>query len=256
MGKICFFDIDGTLLDSKKRIPQSTKDALYSLKKNGVYVAIATGRAPFMIKSLLEELAIDSYVSFNGQYVVFEGEVIYRNPLSREQLAKLESDSRQHSHSMVFMNDIAMKSNVRHDPFIEESLGTLHFPHPEQDQTYYKEQDIYQGLLFCEEHDTALYEGKYPDIHFIRWHPYSMDVVPLGGSKAKGIEQVIKRKGFKMEDVYAFGDALNDMEMIQAAGCGVVMGNGVQSLKQHADFITKSVDDDGIYYALKNFKLI
>ncbi len=256
MGKICFFDIDGTLLDSDKKIPQSTKEALHLLKQNGVYVAIATGRAPFMIKSLLAELEIDSYVSFNGQYVVFEGEVIYQNPLSRSQLAMLEADSEQHGHSMVFMNEMAMKANVKHDRYIEESFGTLHFPHPEQEQSYYKEHDIYQGLLFCEEHDTALYEGKYPDIQFIRWHPYSMDVVPLGGSKAKGIEQVIERKGFKMEEVYAFGDALNDMEMIQAAGCGVVMGNGVQSLKQHADFITKSVDEDGIYYALKHLKLI
>ncbi|KMY45141.1 hypothetical protein AC622_13640 [Bacillus sp. FJAT-27916] len=256
MGKICFFDIDGTLLDSEKKIPQSTKEALRLLKKNGTYIAIATGRAPFMIKGLLKELEIDSYVSFNGQYVVFEGEVIYRNPLSREQLTRLEMDSGQHGHSMVFMNDVTMKANVKHDPYIEESLGTLHFPHPELDPVYYKEQDIYQGLLFCEEHETALYEGKYPDIQFIRWHPYSMDVVPLGGSKAKGIEQVIKRKGFTMDDVYAFGDALNDMEMIQAAGCGVVMGNGVQQVKEHADFVTKSVDDDGIYYALKQLKLI
>ena len=256
MRKICFFDIDGTLLDSNKKIPQSTKEALHLLRENGIYTAIATGRAPFMITNLLEELEIDSYVTFNGQYVVFEGEVIYRNPLSKEQLTQLQANGRQHGHSMVFMNDRAMKANVKHDRFIEESFATLHFPHPEQDDSYYKEHDIYQGLFFCEEHDTALYEGKYPDIQFIRWHPYSMDVVPLGGSKAKGIEQVIKRKGFKMEEVYAFGDALNDMEMIQAAGCGVVMGNGLPQLKQHADFITKSVDEDGIYYALKHLKLI
>ena len=77
-------------MDSDKKIPQSTKEALHLLKENGIYTAIATGRAPFMIKDLLEELEIDSYVSFNGQYVVFEGEVIYRNPLSKEQLTQLQ----------------------------------------------------------------------------------------------------------------------------------------------------------------------
>lgn len=256
MGKIVFFDIDGTLLDSEKKLPDSTKEAIHLLKKNGTYVAIATGRAPFMFSHLLDELEIDSFVSFNGQYVVFEQEMIYKNPLSSSQLEQLTGDSQSNGHSMVYLNEKTMKANAVHDPFIEESMGTLHFPHPEVKVDFYKNHEIYQALLFCEEHHIALYEGNYPELQFIRWHPYSMDVVPNGGSKAKGIEHVIKRKGFSMDEVYAFGDGLNDLEMIKAAGTGVVMGNGAAILKKEADFITKDVDSDGIYYGLKELKLI
>ena len=256
MGKIVFFDIDGTLLDTEKKLPDSTKEAIHLLKKRGTYVAIATGRAPFMFSHLLHELEIDSYVSFNGQYVVFEQEMIFKNPLSKSQLTQLTHDSQANGHSMVYMNEKTMKANSEHDSFIKESLGSLHFPYPEKQADFYTDHEIYQALLFCEEHHTALYEGNYTDLQFIRWHPYSMDVVPNGGSKAKGIEHIIKRKGFSMEEVYAFGDGLNDIEMIKAAGTGVVMGNGATILKNEADFITKSVDSDGIYYALKELNLI
>lgn len=256
MGKIVFFDIDGTLLNSEKKLPESTKEAIHLLRKNGTYVAIATGRAPFMFSHLIHELEIDSFVSFNGQYVVFEHEMIYKNPLSQSQLEKLTSEAKVNGHSMIYMNEKTMKANITHDPFIEKSMGSLHFPHPEEKGDFYKNHEIYQALLFCEEHHTPLYEGNYSDLQFIRWHPYAMDVVPNGGSKAKGIEYVIERKGFAMDEVYAFGDGLNDLEMIKAAGTGVVMGNGVPLLKKEADFITKSVDSDGIYYGLKELKLI
>src|SRR5690625_6342097 len=70
--KIVFFDIDGTLVDDDKNIPVSAKQAIDELKRNDVYVAIATGRAPFMFEHIRQELEIESYVSFNGQYVVLD----------------------------------------------------------------------------------------------------------------------------------------------------------------------------------------
>jgi len=79
--KIIFFDIDGTLLDHDKKLPASTKKAVQLLKEQGHEVAIATGRAPFMFKDLREELDIQTYISFNGQYIVLNGEVLYKNPV-------------------------------------------------------------------------------------------------------------------------------------------------------------------------------
>src|SRR5213595_3088611 len=98
MKKIVFFDIDGTLLDHDKNLPMSTRQAVMELKNNGVFVAIATGRAPFMFESLRKELEIDSYVSFNGQYVVFENEPIYENPLDSSELEMFLKDTRKNSH--------------------------------------------------------------------------------------------------------------------------------------------------------------
>ena len=78
---VIFFDIDGTLLDHDKKLPPSTKQAVFKLKELGHIVAIATGRAPFMYEDLREELGIDTFVSYNGQYVVLNGEVLHTNPL-------------------------------------------------------------------------------------------------------------------------------------------------------------------------------
>ncbi|MBI0578326.1 Cof-type HAD-IIB family hydrolase [Neobacillus cucumis] len=256
MKKIVFFDIDGTLLDHEKKLPTSTKKAIQLLKDSGVYVAIATGRAPFMFESIRKELGIDSYVSYNGQFVVFEGEVIYENPLNQTELEKLLIETEQNGHPLIVMNEQTMKATVKQHPFIDISLGTLNFPHPEQDAAFYKNRKIYQSLLFCEDKEELVYFNHYPKFNFIRWHDYSVDVLPKGGSKAEGIKKMIERLGFELKDVYAFGDGLNDLEMLKAVGTSVAMGNGVPEAKEHADYITTDVAENGIWNGLKELQLI
>ncbi len=256
MRKIVFFDIDGTLLDEKKQLPDKTRESIKKLRESGVYVAIATGRAPFMFENLRKELGINSYVSLNGQYVVFENEIVYFNPLDREELKKLLSESRERNHPLVYIDDKTMKGTVSDNRFIAESLATVQVPHPEKDETYFLRNDILQALLFCNEKSEAPYYDIFNKFHFVRWHPYSVDVLPKGGSKAEGIRQMINRLGFKMEDVYAFGDGLNDMEMLREAGTGVAMGNAHESVKKVADFVTKKVSENGVWHGLKEIGLI
>lgn len=256
MKKIVFFDIDGTLLDHEKQLPSSTKKAITLLKENGVFVAIATGRAPFMFTSLKKELDIDSYVSFNGQFVVFENEVIYKNPLNHSELEKFLQDTNNNEHPLVFMNELTMKSTIEYHPYIESSMGSLLFPHPDEDKSFYAHNEIYQSLLFCKVDDERLYFENFPEFDFIRWHPYSVDVLPKGGSKAEGIKQMIDRLGFDLKDVYAFGDGLNDLEMLKAVGTGVAMGNAVPEAKANANLVTSDVSKDGIWNGLKQLQLI
>ncbi|WP_042349092.1 Cof-type HAD-IIB family hydrolase [Bacillus massiliigorillae] len=256
MKKIVFFDIDGTLLDFDKNLPESTKKAIKQLQDNGVYVAIATGRSPFMFEKLREELDISSYVSFNGQYVVFENELIYSNPINKEALHRLSEQAKEREVPLVYMDEQTMKGTVEYSKNVEISFATFTLPHPEFDEHYFKENDIYQTLLYCSEEDEKYYLENNQDVRFIRWHPVCMDVVPGGGSKAVGIQHFIERAGFEMKNVYAFGDGLNDIEMIQTVGTGIVMGNAEEELKPHADLLTTSVDDDGIYNALVKLGLI
>ncbi|MCL6571265.1 MAG: Cof-type HAD-IIB family hydrolase [Bacillus sp. (in: Bacteria)] len=256
MKKIVFFDIDGTLLDHEKSLPTSTKKAIKLLKENGVFVAIATGRAPFMFESLCEELEIDSFVSFNGQYVVFENEVIYESCLNEAELQRLFQDAKKNAHPLIFMNEKTMKASVRHNASIERGMGSLNFPHPEKDTAFYVNRKIYQTLLFCDNQEEEFYFTGYPQFHFIRWHPNAVDILPKGGSKAEGIKKMIHRLGFDIKDVYAFGDGLNDLEMLREVGTGVAMGNGVPEAKELADFITSDVSEDGIWNGLKELRLI
>ncbi len=257
MKDIVFFDIDGTLLDHDKKIPESTKYAVSMLKKSGVDVAIATGRAPFMFEDIREELGIDSFISFNGQYVVYKGEIIYANPLNQDVLMRIDKYAAANSHPLVFLDHEGMKANVKHHSHIAESIGsTLKMEHPQFDPDYYKHRDIYQALLFSTREEQHLYEGRFDGIKFIRWHEKSQDILPAGGSKAKGIEVFIERIGIPQNRVYAFGDALNDLEMLRYAGCGVAMGNAMAEVKEAASHVTRDVAEDGILHGLKMIGLL
>jgi Cof subfamily protein (haloacid dehalogenase superfamily) len=254
--KIVFFDIDGTLLDENKELPDSTVQAVQALKDTGVHVAIATGRAPFMFADLRKRLGIDSYVSFNGQYVVFEGEVIYQKPLNRERLHTLKEHAHENGHPLIFMDAETMRASMDNHPYIHVSMGSLKFTHPELDPFYYENRDIYQALLFCKPEEEHLYIHEYSEFRFVRWHAVSTDILPFGGSKAEGIKRMIERLGIKKEDVYAFGDGLNDIEMLRFVGTGVAMGNAKEEVKEVADFVTKDVAEEGILYGLKQLQLI
>ncbi|MGG4490721.1 Cof-type HAD-IIB family hydrolase [Metabacillus idriensis] len=254
-GKVIFFDIDGTLLNHDKEIPDSTRTAIEDLKKAGHHVAIATGRAPFMFEDLRQELGIDSFVSFNGQFVVFEGKVIFKNPLNTERLEELYEFALTSNHPLVFMSDDTMMSTESDHPYIHESMGSLKFMHPEQDADFYRNREIYQTLLFCKEGEEEVYK-KYEDFHIIRWHELATDILPFGGSKAEGIKKLMERLDIEKKDVYAFGDGLNDLEMIKYVGTGVAMGNAVPELKELADEVTTDVNQDGILNGLKKVGLL
>ena len=251
--KLIFFDIDGTLMDHNKMVPESTKRAIEQLQEKGHIVAIATGRAPFMYKELREELKIDTYVSFNGQYVVVNGEPIYKNSLDKKGIELLTHLGITNQHPLVYMDHENMKANAAEHLYIQESVDSLKLKDNilSYDPLFYEKNALYQSLLFCTQDQEEEYIKHFKEFDFIRWHEYSVDVLPAGGSKAKGIQQVMDALGFKLEDVYAFGDGLNDLEMIQFVGHGVAMGNAHESLKKVAKYITKNVDEDGILEGLK-----
>ncbi|MCM3149585.1 Cof-type HAD-IIB family hydrolase [Bacillus sp. FSL W8-1143] len=254
--KVIFFDIDGTLYDHDKKIPESTKRSVRLLKEKGHHLFIASGRSPFLIKPILEELGLDSFIAYNGQYVMYEGEVIYGNPLKLELMEQIYETADHHDHPLVFMGEKAMKASVPNHPFIHEGIGTLKTEHPEHDLSYFKENEIFQMLLFCKAEEEVQYEAFREEIDLVRWHELSTDVLPKGGSKAEGIKRVIERLPYEQKDTVAFGDGLNDREMISFAGTGVAMGNAVNELKDLADFVTKPVDEDGIFHAVTHLGLI
>ncbi|WP_047152680.1 Cof-type HAD-IIB family hydrolase [Aneurinibacillus tyrosinisolvens] len=257
MQQIIFFDIDGTLFDHDKRLPRSTKQAIQSLKEKGHEVAIATGRAPFMFADLREELDIQTFVSYNGQYVVLKGEVIYTNPLNKKALQSLTDAAVLNNHPIVYMDHEDMKANVPHHHYIVESIDTLKIEKfPTHNPNYFKEREIYQSLLFCQEKQEEFYEKEFKPFDFIRWHPVSVDVIPAGGSKAKGIEKITEKLGVGKESIFAFGDGLNDVDMLKTIDNSIAMGNGHVLAKKAAKYITKSVDEDGILHGLRMVGLL
>ncbi|AWX55559.1 MULTISPECIES: Cof-type HAD-IIB family hydrolase [Brevibacillus] len=253
--QIVFFDIDGTLLNTDHIIPQTTVDAVQTLKQNGVHVAIATGRAPYHLMPIAEQLGIETFVGFNGSYVKSEGKIIHHTPIATDTLATLEQMAEGHSHPMVFLSAEHCYANAMDHPHIIESFDWLRLESPAYRHRYWEETPIYQAFLYCGA-DESRYTGEFHDVSYIRWHEHCMDILPPNGSKAKGIEAVLKHFGLTPADAVAFGDGLNDKEMLSYVGMGVAMGNAHEELKPFANMITRHVNDSGIQHGLAKLGLI
>ncbi|GGG55302.1 Cof-type HAD-IIB family hydrolase [Paenibacillus radicis (ex Gao et al. 2016)] len=254
--KIAFFDIDGTLVNEVKEIPQDTVDAIRELQATGVEAVIATGRAPYFFAPIAEKLGIDSFVSLNGAYVVYKGKPIFHNPIPRENLEALVGHADKNGHSLVFEGSSAFYSNTEDHPHMLDSVRSLRVDLPGYDPDFWKKEDVYQAFLHCAAEEEHLYEGAVPNLRLIRWHKSAMDVLTSDGSKALGIEALLKLVGIAPEEAVAFGDGLNDKEMLQAVGLGIAMGNSHEELKPYADYITSHVDEGGIRKGLQYAGLI
>jgi Cof subfamily protein (haloacid dehalogenase superfamily) len=254
--QIVFFDIDGTLVDEQKQIPQDTVDAIRELQSRGIETVIATGRAPYFFTPLAEKLGIDSYISLNGAYVVYKGKPIFSREIPRESVERFVGVAAKHRHSLVFEGHDAFYTNNEADPFMIESVTSLRVDLPGHDPDFWKKQSIYQLFLHCETAEEPLYDQAVPGLKLIRWHEKAMDVIPDDRSKAQGIEAFLAHLGISPEAAVAFGDGLNDKEMLSLVGLGIAMGNSHEELKPYADYVTTHVDEGGIRNGLKYAGLI
>lgn len=254
--KLLFFDVDGTLYNSQKQLSRTTKDAIAAAKQNGHIVAIATGRGPFMIEDIRRELGIDTFVTYNGQYVVHDGDVVFTDELTKAQLTNIIDFAKARQEPVVFMTEREMIASVPEHEAIGASLATLKYPYPRVEADYFKENPVYQLLLYTTSEHERLYAETFADVQLVRWHPASCDVLPKAGSKARGIQKLAETLGFSMDDTMAFGDGLNDVQMLAAAGIGVCMGNGHEQAKTAADYVVGHVDEDGLHEAMRMLKLI
>lgn len=274
MTKIVFFDIDGTLVNKRNNIPDSTKRAVKKLKENGVIPVIATGRAPLLIEEIRQELNIDSYIAMNGQLVMHKGQVLFHNPIQQETVNRLTDKAVEEKNGIIlcgakdiFSNSIVSLAKRSSVWAILKGVGKIipgHLqlslfkklirkpPNPEQ----YKGKPIYQVILETSMDQEPAYKEAFPELHFARSNRYTVDIISAGISKATGIEVFLEKLGIEAAETYGFGDSPNDLEMLDYVQVGVAMGNGWDSVKDVADYVTDSVDDDGIEKALKHFSLI
>ncbi|RXH53509.1 Cof-type HAD-IIB family hydrolase [Kurthia gibsonii] len=256
--KLLFFDIDGTLYNTSKKIPEATKKAIEEARANGHEVAIATGRSPFFLKEVSEELDIDSYVSFNGQFVVYQGKTISKRPIPADVLERLATEAEKDGYPVVYLDEQRMTSTTEYDDRVKASMDSLFYPMPEYDVNHRKEADIYQALLYVPEEEKSRYLEAFPELAFIRWHKYSDDVINHDVSKAYGIEQFIQHTDFTLADTMVFGDGLNDIEMLELVakeGTSVAMGNSSERVKEAASIVTEHVDEDGLSKAMRRLGL-
>lgn len=275
MQKIVFFDIDGTLVTPHNQLPESTKAAIRQLKDNGHIPVISTGRPPKMLEAIADELEINSFISLNGQYIVVEGKPIFANVLPTDEIESLIEASYELGDRTflltkdkvignTFMNE--MINDAEFLTFVYENLNELPMEVMSEifkrmsikplKREWYEKEEILSAFINTDEKNDPIYQERFPDLHFTRATPYLGEVLMKGSHKAAGMEKVVQHFGKSMTDSIAFGDSLNDLEMIAAAGVGVVMGNGRTELKAIADFVTTHVEQDGIHNGLTHLELI
>lgn len=257
--KVVILDIDGTIVPHGKTVSHATKDAIQQLRDKNIKVVIATGRAPYFSKSIIQETGVDSMVFFNGAYVYHEGAAIYQNAIEKDVLKKVQVLSDDYEHPLTFLGGTSFKATNLTHPYVVEAY--LHDPWkpdlaPPQ---FWMDQDIYQLFLHCDLEEELSYQTKIPELDFRRWSSTgarTCDVNLSNSHKAVGLTKLLEKLGIAPDEAVAFGDGLNDMEMLSLVGMGVAMGSAQNEVKHAANMVTLSAEEDGVRYGLERLGLV
>lgn len=255
--KIIFFDIDDTLrVKDTAYMPETINHVFKSLKEKGIMTGIATGRALYGVVQEIRDLNPDYFVTINGTYVIDKkGTEIVNNPLSHDVVTRYVNWAKSAGIEYGFAGKDKAVVSSRCDLIDQAMLpvyGTC-----EVDPDFYLTNDVYHMWTFSENNGLLqLPEDLAKEVRLVPWHEHSSDVVKNGISKASGVAHVLESQQLTPDNAMMFGDGPNDMEIFDYVGLKVAMGNAVPELKEKADFITKTVEEDGILYALEEFGLV
>ncbi|MDR0745988.1 MAG: Cof-type HAD-IIB family hydrolase [Mediterranea sp.] len=257
MIKALFFDIDGTLVSFRTHsIPQSTIKAIHKATEKDIRVFISTGR-PKVIMNNLGELKFDGYITMNGSYC-FTGtdEIIYKNSIPAEDVETVVNLVKKKSLSCIFVQE--KKMGICNPGWLsDEFSSTLNVPTlPEMKIDDVPGLEIFQISPFITPAQEKEWMTLLPHCESGRWNPSFTDIVAKGNGKDRGIDEIIKHFDIALEETMAFGDGGNDISMLKHAAIGVAMGNAKNNVKQAANYVTDTVDNDGILKALEHFDII
>lgn len=257
--KIVVTDIDGTLFSHQTKImPESAIRAIRALQKRGIKVFLASSRNRYLIHKLgiLDHIQPDGFITMNGANAIIDGRIIHRYPLPESEVDALIKFSKRLKFGLTLVEENGGHINYVDERVIQahEKYGTR-FPQPRTFPDHY-DRKIYQAIAFCDALDESLFLPHLKLCKSARWDEFAVDIMPRDSDKSKGILAVLEHFGWKPENVVAIGDAPNDMEMLEFAGVSIAMGNAKQEVKDVADYVTQTVDQDGWEKAMRHFELI
>jgi len=258
---LVFFDVDGTLLDEQRRIPESAQTAIRQLRRNGHLAFLNTGRSFAAIHPEIQDVGFDGIIAANGTWIQYQGQLLYNKTMDPKVLStilpvmeKSEIDVWMEGPEHVYFESLTSPSEnvvgyielfsvlpgVSRDwhegPIVTNKLSYRLRPQSRPEP----------GLSLLRQHYTIVH--KDPD-------PFG-EVIPKGHSKATGIVFMLERLGCRQDQTYAFGDSLNDVDMLTFAGVGIAMGGSRGTVLRASNHVTDSPAEDGIAKALRHFGLI
>ena len=253
MIKAAFFDIDGTLLSFKPhRVSEGTIRAFNRLHACGVRTFLSTGRPMVLVPKM--PVSFEAYITMNGA-LVFTPEPSHKVLLSSpvpdaDYQAWLDYAERNGLCTMVFTesgmmlaqpNEVGMKLRDQLEFEMPPVVTISEMRHAE----------AFQIIALMPANKDAEVAGFMPQCRLPRWHPAFTDIVNETNSKSHGMEAICNHYGISQDETIAFGDGGNDIDMLRWAGVGIAMGNASQDVKDAADMVTTSVDEEGIEKAIE-----
>lgn len=254
MIKAAFFDIDGTLVSFENhRVPASAIETLHALRAKGVKTFLSTGRNGDSTRFLMDTGLFDGEILINGQLCEYGGACIFENPVSRADIEAAVEGARTGEFTLGFLSGHE-SFVIRVNDFVEKAcayanMAVPRLAPPEEAFRF----PIYQIHCYGAPGVEDALLRRTSGLTATRWSPNFADVFPAGGGKDRGIEALIRHLGVAREETIAFGDGENDISMLEYAGIGVAMGNSSDRVKASADYVTASVDGDGVARAVEHF---
>lgn len=257
--RIISFDLDMTLLDHKTwKIPDSAMEALKLLRRDSV-IAIGSGRnMDHDMSSMYRDLIRpDAVIHMNGTRVVADGHVLYEHLMDKGRLRDLLEYAQAHGISMGVSQDeydyyINPQGVVRMDE-VRWGVSERNF----RDGWELMDLPVRTLVYIGGPEGARELETHFPDFKFPMFSGRTgADVVEQEASKAEGLKRLCQYYGIGLEQTVAFGDSMNDYEIVREAGIGIAMGNSVEELKAVADYVTDDIDQDGVWKACKYLGLI
>lgn len=257
--KALFLDIDGTILKPDHTYSKSTKIAIENVQNQGIEVFLATGRPAHELQDLAKELNVNSLIGYNGAYAIHNGDVLFNKPMGKTIVDKYIDITKEQDNEMVlysskdnlftslnsphtkdFIDLFQLKKNNLFDPEIDYSIFSI-------------------TLINMTHTDPKLFELDsniaLAPVH-LKGVEQCYDIIQKSVNKGEAIKAVLDHLNISPEEAIAFGDGMNDKEMLQTVGHSFAMANAHPDLFNHATYKTSSVEDSGIFNGLKKLGLV
>ena len=243
--KVIALDVDGTLVNSQLEVTPKVKEALIRVQRDyGMRVIVASGRPTAGLHKIAEELELARYsgylLPFNGGQMFNAralGEPIAGTSLPDELIPQLYALAQEHGLNILTYSDTEILTENLDDPNVRKEMGFTVMP-SRQIENFVRDvpRNLPKCLIVGEPHEITALE-------------------PIARERFKGValKRLLERMDYDPSELIAVGDSYNDLEMIQFAGLGVAMGNAREAVKNCADYVTKSNNEDGIAHMLEKY---
>lgn len=265
--KLLVLDLDGTLTNDRKEITPRTLTALMRAQDAGIKVVLCSGRPVYGIAHLGEQLRLADYggyiIAFNGGKIIEwqTKRVIMERKLPDELVPVVYQYAVDAGLAILTYRGETIVTNCSFDRHVMHNAYINRLPIVELDDFLAEiEYPVNKCLIVGEPEPLHALELKMlPEVGdrlgIFRSAPYFLELVPPGIDKAVSLATLIDNIGVKREEVIACGDGYNDISIIEFAGLGVAMANAVDEVKEKADYVTLSNEEDGVACVIDKFIL-